>query len=37
MSISAIISMITIVGIILGGFAFFLWLAMKKESAKKKR
>lgn len=35
MSIGAIISMTIIVGTIIGGFSFFLWLAMKKESAGK--
>lgn len=35
MSTGAIISMILIVGIIVGGFVFFVRLAMKKEAEKK--
>ncbi|MBL6447083.1 MetS family NSS transporter small subunit [Fulvivirga sp. 29W222] len=36
MSTAAIISMILIVGTVMGGFIFFLRLAMKKESERKK-
>lgn len=36
MSTAAIISMILIVGTVVGGFIFFLRLAMKKESDRKK-
>lgn len=35
MSISAIISMVLIVGSVAGGFVYFLWLAMKKEGSRK--
>ncbi len=35
MSIGAIISMIFIIGTVVGGFLFFLRLAMKKEVTKK--
>lgn len=35
MSISAIIGMILILGIVVGGFAFFLWMAIKNERKKK--
>lgn len=31
MSLSALISMILILGIVIGGFAFFLRIAIKKE------
>lgn len=34
MSISAIISMILILGIIMGGFVYFLYLVIKKSSNK---
>ncbi|MEM7373064.1 MAG: MetS family NSS transporter small subunit [Bacteroidota bacterium] len=34
MSISGILSMILILGIVVGGFAYFLRLAIKKESGK---
>lgn len=34
MSISALISMILILGIIMGGFIFFLRIAIKKENQK---
>lgn len=34
MTTGAIISMILIVGLVVGGFIFFLRLAMKKESGK---
>ncbi|MTI27299.1 MetS family NSS transporter small subunit [Fulvivirga kasyanovii] len=36
MSTAAIISMILIVGTVVGGFIFFLRLAMKKEADRKK-
>lgn len=36
MSTAAIISMILIVGTVVGGFAYFLTLAMKKEVTRKK-
>lgn len=35
MSGGAILSMILILGVILGGFIYFLRLAMKKENSKK--
>jgi len=35
MSVGAIISMVIIVGIVAGGFVFFLRLAMKKEKSRK--
>ncbi|MEQ8925225.1 MAG: MetS family NSS transporter small subunit [Fulvivirga sp.] len=35
MSVGAIISMVGIIGVVLGGFIFFLRLAMKKEGGKK--
>jgi len=35
MSLGAIISMIIIVGTVVGGFLFFLRLAMKKEAEKR--
>lgn len=35
MSTAAIISMILIVGTVVGGFVYFLRLAMKKESERK--
>lgn len=35
MTIDAIISMILIVGLVVGGFVFFLRLAMKKEKSRK--
>lgn len=35
MTIGAIISMILIVGIVVGGFVIFLRLAMKKEKSRK--
>lgn len=35
MSIASIISMIIIVGTIVGGFAYFLTIAMKKEKEKR--
>lgn len=34
MSISSIVSMILIVGIVVGGFIYFLRLAIKKEAQK---
>ncbi len=34
MSISALISMVLILGIIMGGFIFFLRIAIKKEKQK---
>lgn len=34
MSVGSIISMIAIVGTIVGGFAYFLSIAMKKEKEK---
>lgn len=34
MSISALISMVLILGIIMGGFVFFLRIAIKKENQK---
>lgn len=34
MSISALISMVLILGIIMGGFIFFLRIAIKKENQK---
>lgn len=36
MSTAAIISMILIVGSVVGGFLYFLGLAMRRESARKK-
>ncbi|ELR70256.1 hypothetical protein C900_03941 [Fulvivirga imtechensis AK7] len=36
MSTAAIISMILIVGTVVGGFIYFLGLAMKRESSRKK-
>ncbi len=36
MSWGAIISMVVIIGIVLGGFIFFLQLAMKNEKIKKR-
>lgn len=36
MSFGAILSMLLIVGFVLGGFLFFLRLAIKKESRKEK-
>lgn len=36
MSIGAIISMIVIIGSVVGGFVFFVRLAMKKEVENKK-
>lgn len=37
MTLQAILSMILIVGFVVGGFAFFLRMAIQKEAAKKKR
>ena len=35
MSISSIISMLFIVGMVLGGFIYFIRIAIKKEAGKK--
>jgi len=35
MSTSAIISMISILSVVIGGFIYFLFLALKKEAGKK--
>ena len=32
MSLASILSMILILGIVIGGFAYFLYLAIKKEN-----
>ncbi len=34
MSITALLSMLVILGFIVGGFIYFLWLAIKKERKK---
>jgi len=36
MSTGAIVSMLMILGTVLGGFVYFLWVAIKKESTRKK-